>query len=165
MVNKWNYFKDFTPKQIVGVLSCITDVKIREEECVVQIRDQFTKDKVSELRGMYDMYSLEEESREINTGIHYEDAFNANIVDESMAWCDCDSEEACKIFIQEKLSEKDISLGDFTKAILKIATVAKELRGLYELPCCNTQTEWLHKLSQIEDMILKYIATNQSLYV
>lgn len=165
MVNKWNYFQDFTPKQIVGVLSCITDVKIREEECVVQIRDQFTKDKVSELKGMYEMYSREEETREINTGIHYEDAFNANIVDESMAWCDCDSEEACKIFIQEKLSEKDISLGDFTKAILKIATVAKELRGLYELPCCNTQTEWLYKLSQIEEMILKYIATNQSLYV
>jgi hypothetical protein len=60
---------------------------------------------------------------------------------------------------------KEISLGDFTKAIMKVATVAKELRGLYELEWCRTQTEWLHKLSQIEEMVLKYIATNQSLYV
>jgi hypothetical protein len=48
---------------------------------------------------------------------------------------------------------------------MKVATVAKELRGLYELEWCRTQTEWLHKLSQIEEMVLKYIATNQSLYV
>lgn len=164
MINKWEYFRDFTPKQIVGVLSCITDVKVKED-CDVRVKDVFMKNKVSELKEMYTMYGVQEEYRDIHTGIRYDEACNANIVDESMEWCDCESEEACKIFIQQKLPEKDISVGDFTKAILKIATVAKELRGLYELPCCNTQTEWLYKLSQIDDMVLKYIATNQSLYV
>ena len=164
MISKWDYFRDFTPKQIVGVLSCITDVKVNED-CDVRIKDTFMKNKISEMKDMYTMYAVQEESRDIHTGIRYDEAFNANIVDETMEWCDCDSEVACKIFIQQKLSEKDISVGDFTKAILKIATVAKELRGLYELPCCNTQTEWLYKLSQIEELVLKYIATNQSLYV
>lgn len=165
MISKWDYFKEFTPKQIVGVLSCITDVKIKEECVDTPIKDPFMKKKVSELKDMYILYGLEEERRYINTGIHYEDAFHQNIVEESMAWCDCGSEEECKLFIAQRLSVKEISLGDFTKAILKIATVAKELRGLYELVCCNTQTEWLYKLSQVDGLILKYIATNQSLYV
>lgn len=165
MISKWDYFREFTPKQIVGILSCITDVKIKEECVDTLIKDPFMKRKVSELKDMYMLYGLEEECRYINTGIHYEDAFHQNIVEESMAWCDCGSEEECKLFIAQRLSVKEISLGDFTKAILKIATVAKELRGLYELLCCNTQTEWLYKLSQVDGLILKYIATNQSLYV
>jgi superfamily II RNA helicase len=168
MVNKWDYFRDFTPKQIVGILSCITDVKVKDdeqEEGTKNIKDPFMKTKVTELKEKYTMYGVEEEIRDIHTGIRYDDAFNCNIVEEAIAWCDCESEEACKLFIQEKLADKDISVGDFTKAMLKISTIAKELRGLYELPCCNTQTEWLHKLSQIEDLVLKYIATNQSLYV
>ena len=167
MVDKWDYFKEFSPKQIVGILSCITDIKVIDENKThfSQLKDEFLKNKVRELKDAYAMYGLEEEYRVIHSGIDYEESFNVNIVDEAMEWCDCQSEEACKIFIQERLSVKDISVGDFTKAIMKIATVAKELRGLYEVPCCNTQTEWLHKLSQIDDMILKYIATNQSLYV
>jgi antiviral helicase SKI2 len=165
MITRWDYFKDFTPRQIVGVLSCITDVKVKEDHCKTEINDPFIKKKVSEMKDLHTFYGLEEECRFINTGIRYEDAFHQNIVEEAMAWCDCESEEACKLFITQRLSDKEISLGDFTKAILKIATVAKELRGLYELVCCNTQTEWLYKLSQIDGLILKYIATNQSLYV
>jgi len=166
MVSKWDYFRDFTPKQIVGILSCNTDVKVKEDAAdMIRIEDFFMKTKVGEVRDMYSMYNAEEVIREIQTGIQYDGACNCNIVEEAMAWCDCESEHACKLFIQEKLADKDISVGDFTKAMLKISTIAKELRGLYELPCCNTQTEWLHKLSQIEGLVLKYIATNQSLYV
>ena len=168
MIGKWDYFKEFTPRQIVGILSCITDVKVKDDdECIIAgTTDGFMKARIAEMKDMYKMYGEQEENRDIRTGIRYDDdAFHAHIVDEAMEWCDCDSEEACRIFIQQKLSVKNISAGDFTKAILKIATVAKELRGLYELPYCNTQTEWLYKLTQIEELVLKYIATNQSLYV
>lgn len=167
MIEKWKYFQDFTPRQLVGLLSCVTDVKVKEE-CevnVVRTDDEFLKHRVMEMKDLYEYYDTQEGSLDIRTGIRYDEAFNVNIVEEAMDWCDCDSEEACKLFINEKLNVKGISLGDFTKAILKIATAAKELRGLYELEWCNTQTEWLHKLSQIEEMVLKYIATNQSLYV
>jgi len=167
MIDKWNYFQDFTPKQLVGLLSCVTDVKVKEE-CEVNVvctDDEFLKHRVMEMKEQYEYYDTQEGSRDIRTGIRYNEAFNVNIVEEAMAWCDCKSEDACKLFIHENLNAKGISLGDFTKAILKIATAAKELRGLYELEWCNSETEWLHKLSQIEEMVLKYIATNQSLYV
>ena len=48
---------------------------------------------------------------------------------------------------------------------MKIATIAREMQSVGELDICKHETEWVHKMSKIEDMVLKYIATNQSLYV
>jgi hypothetical protein len=167
MVDKWNYFEEFSSKQLVGLFSCATGVRVDEEFETKNplTKDEFLRSRLVEMKGMYDKYETEEGIRDIRSGIHYDQEFSYSIVEESMAWCDCTTEIECKEFIVSKLNPKGISLGDFTKAILKIATIAKEFRGLYELPYCNTQTEWLFKLTKIEDMILKYIATNQSLYV
>lgn len=167
MVDKWNYFEGFSSKQLVGLFSCVTDVKRGEdyEMNTVRIDDIFLKEKIQEMKSIYDTYDTEETKRDIRSGIRYEEEFTFSIIEESMKWCDCKTEEECKTFIQEELNPKEISLGDFTKAILKIATISKELRCLYEFEFCNTQTEWLHKLTEIEELVLKYIATNQSLYV
>lgn len=167
MVEKWNYFENFSTKQLVGLFSCASDVKVSEEykTNVVKTDDAFLKDRVMEMKRMYDFYETEEGKRDIRSGLRYEEAFSFTVVEETMKWCDCKSEEQCKEFISSELIPKGISLGDFTKSILKIATISKELRALYELEYCNTQTEWLHKLTCIEELVLKYIATNQSLYV
>ena len=167
MVEKWNYFENFSTKQLVALFSCASDVKVSEEykTNVVKTDDVFLKDRVMEMKQMYDFYETEEFKRDIRSGLRYEEAFSFTVVEETMKWCDCESEEQCKEFISSELIPKGISLGDFTKSILKIATISKELRALYELEYCNTQTEWLHKLTCIEELVLKYIATNQSLYV
>jgi superfamily II RNA helicase len=167
MIDKWNYFEEFTSKQLVGLFSCATSVKVNEEfkSSIPQTDDSFLKARVIEMKEMHDYYETEEGNRDIRSGIRYNESFNYSIIEESMKWCDCKSEVECKTFISDYLMKKGISLGDFTKAILKIATIAKELRGLYELEQCNSQTEWLYKLTNIEEMVLKYIATNQSLYV
>jgi len=167
MIDNWNYFEGFNSKQLVGLFSCATGVRVDEEfeTSKPQTNDKFLQSRLVEMMGMYDKYEKEEGIRDIRSGIHYAQEFSFSIVDESMDWCDCTTEMECKEFIVSKLNPKGISLGDFTKALLKIATIAKEFRGLYDLPFCNTQTEWLFKLTKVEDMILKYIATNQSLYV
>jgi len=167
MIDNWNYFEGFNSKQLVGLFSCATGVRVDEEfeTSKPQTNDKFLQSRLVEMMGMYDKYEKEEGIRDIRSGIHYAQEFSFSIVDESMDWCDCTTEMECKEFIVSKLNPKGISLGDFTKALLKIATIAKEFRGLYDLPYCNTQTEWLFKLTKVEDMILKYIATNQSLYV
>jgi len=167
MIDKWNYFEGFSCKQLVGLFSCATGIRVDEEfeTSTPRTNDDFLRSRLLEMKEMYDKYETEEGIRDIRSGIQYGKEFSFSIVEESMEWCECTTEMECKEFIVSKLNPKGISLGDFTKAILKIATIAKEFRGLYELSYCNTQTEWLHKLTKIEDMILKYIATNQSLYV
>ena len=99
---------------------------------------------------------------EIHTGIIYEDALIFDIIDDSIEWSEYTTETDCKIFIQTKIADKGISVGDFTKAMLKIATIVKEISGICEE---IQQLDLLYKLNQIEPMILKYITTSQSLYV
>ena len=79
-----------------------------------------------------------------------------------MMWCDCATEHDCKSFIQNEVAEKSISIGDFTKAMLKIVTIAKEFMNIAE---AVGNVELMHKLNQIEGLVLKYVTTSQSLYV
>jgi hypothetical protein len=58
--------------------------------------------------------------------------------------------------------EKEISIGDFIKGILKISTIVKEIMRTCEK---TNMVDLLHKVSQIDAMILKYIANTQSLYL
>jgi len=104
---------------------------------------------------------LEEQAR-IYTGIQYEDALAYDMPDLAMQWCNCETEMECKIFIQKNVADKGISVGDFTKALLKISTIARELSVVAE---SSSKLECLHKLTQIDNKILKYVTTAQSLYV
>ena len=159
--------KDFTEKQIVGLFSCATDIKVNQEyrKGVPSTEDEFLKTRVKELGALYETYAQSETDLRIESGINYDTPLSYDIMDESMAWCDCSSEEECKMFISEHLQKKEIAIGDFTKAMMKIATIAREMQSVGELDICKHETEWVHKMSKIEDMVLKYIATNQSLYV
>ena len=162
--NKWNFMADFDVKQIVGILSCMTDIKVGQDHkiYVPKSKDTFLKNRILELQEEYSKYFDMECLKEMRTGIDYENVLNFDIIDEAMEWCDCICEEDCKLFIQSRLGAKEIGIGDFTKAMMKISTIAKEFQICYN-PDVNI--EWQYKLSQIGDLILKYIATTQSLYV
>lgn len=163
IMDKWNYLEDFTTKEIVGLISCTTNIKVSSEYSlsVPKTMDSFLKERLLEIQLEYKRYEDIETMEDMRTGISYSDALNFDIIDESMEWCDCVSEEECKWFIQTKLAEKEISVGDFAKAMMKISTVAKELSTTTN----NMNIELLFKLSQIDELVLKYIATSQSLYV
>ena len=85
--------------------------------------------------------------------LHYE------LCEEIAEWCSANSEQQCKIIFQ-KLKKRKISIGVFIKAILKINNIAAEFEKLfqYNLPM-------LGKLREIPRMTLKFVVTNQSLYI
>jgi hypothetical protein len=58
--------------------------------------------------------------------------------------------------------ERHIFLGEFVKALLKINNISCELEKLAEL---TGNIAFLNKLKEIPAMTLKYVVTNQSLYV
>jgi superfamily II RNA helicase len=164
MLLSTNYFQEFTSKQLVGLFSCFTDVKVDNDQrlSVPKSNDSLLEHTIREINKQYKYMQDLEMNYGVNTGIIYDDALTFDIIDDSIEWCDCSNESECKIFIQTKVADKGISVGDFTKAMLKIATVVKEISGI----CEEIQNfDLLYKLNQIEPMILKYITTSQSLYV
>jgi superfamily II RNA helicase len=159
-----NYFVEFSTKQLVGLFSCFTDVKIPSDQktTLPNSEDSFLNQKIKLIQQMYVDYQKMEFQNDIQTGIKYDDELIFDIIDFSMKWCDCSNEQECKYFIQNDVAEKSISIGDFNKALLKIVTISRELSNVCEE---TGQIELLYKLTQIEGMILKYVTTNQSLYV
>ena len=164
LLSKWNYFADFSQQQIIGLFSCFTDVKV-SSDCRLSLPttdDSFLKYRIQEISQEFQKYDDYEGDNNMITGIQYEGALQYDIIDISMKWCSCQSIEECKLFIQTDLADKSISIGDFTKAMLKITTIVKEWMNVFEL---IGNIEALHKFTGIETLLLKYITTSQSLYV
>lgn len=164
LLEKWNYFHDFSPRQIVGLFSCFTDVKVQDDcrSSVPSTDDVFLKKRITELSMLYEEFAKYECEYNMNTGICYEDALQYDMMELTMSWCDCQTTEECKLFIQTELAEKSISIGDFTKAMLKVVTIIKEWMNVFEM---MGNIEALHKFTGINELLLKYVTTSQSLYV
>lgn len=183
MVFKWNKMEDFSVYQLIGLLSCFCDVKVAEEWRInatdtIQTTEHcnpFFKRKIDEMVAMFFGYEARELDVRMTPTFDYKNAYVLDLVEPMMWWAsECDDEYKCKVFFQLVNDADDdgntqqrsiggrISVGDFTKACVKISTISKELGAVCE------QMGFVglaHKLSQIEGKLLKYIATTQSLYV
>lgn len=159
-----NYFENFSEKQLVGLFSCFTDVKVANDVAVsVPCNyDVYLKANINELKKIYMHFQQIELETDVRTGYRYENTLMYDIIDYVIEWCDCTTEIECKQLLSKLQYNIDVSIGDFTKAMLKIATITRELMNVCEKV---NKIELLHKLSKIEGMILKYITTCQSLYI
>ena len=157
--------ESFSAIQLVSLLSCFADVKVPEDKRIYQPRakDPWVLSKITELTAAYAHYHQLELDREIYTGIQYENALVFDLVDEMPEWCRCETEEQSKYFLQTRITgEKGMSVGDFTKACLKISTISKEWMAVCEP---FGLIGLMNQLGSVDNLILKYIATTQSLYV
>ena len=154
--------KQFLPKEIVGILSCFTNITVPEEKRASFPSSDSTdvKSCIIDLYNSYQKQSNNELTNNINTGTNYDMHFD--IIQYSIRWCECDNDIECKRLLHEMFLEKEIFLGEFVKAILKINNIVSEMEKVAEF---IGDMEFLSILKQIPLLTLKYVATNQSLYV
>ncbi len=152
----------FQPKELVGILSCFTNVSVQEEKRAILPISNYVdvKNMVITIYDMYQKQSNVEVKNMIETGIDY--TIHFDLIDYAIKWCECENDTDCKNLLQQILFEKDIFLGEFIKAILKINNIAAEMEQISEL---LGDMEFLSTLKQVSGLTLKYVATNQSLYV
>ena len=159
-----NFYQDISllsSKQIIIVLSCFTNVSVSEDfkELIPKTEDIVVQRLIEKMKNESDLY-LEKEY-DFNTGSDY--TFHYDLLNYIGEWAEqCNDEVSCKLFLQKLEREKDIFLGEFVKALLKITNIATELEQIAEL---QNNVEFLSKLKEIPVMLLKYVVTNQSLYV
>ena len=159
-----DFFKDFTPNQIICILSCFVDIKVPDDYKVhsFPINDYITSECIKNINTYIEKYATLENTYETFSGIDYDGIISYNIASSIMDWCNCTNEFECKRLIETQLYERDISIGEFTKAVMKISAITNELIKMCE---SINNIEMLHKLSGIDNMILKFVTTNQSLYI
>jgi superfamily II RNA helicase len=153
---------DLTTQQLIAVFSCFTNVTVSDELKAVT---PYSSDKKFQtfmiyLMKEYQRYEDLEVKRGIQTGIDY--SMHYDLMGYVDKWCETSSVEECKQFLQMLAQEKEIFLGEFVKALLKINNISTEMERVAEI---RGDMEFLKKLKEIPVLTMKYVVTNQSLYV
>ena len=152
----------FKAKELVGILSCFTNISVQEEKRNYLPVSNYVNVKkcVENIYNMYQKQSNIEIKNMIETGIDY--SMHFDLIDYIIKWCECENDINCKLILQQISMEKDIFLGEFIKAILKINNITAEMEKIAEL---LGDMEFLSILKQVPKLTLKFVATTQSLYV
>jgi len=157
-----NSFNKLSCKQLVSIFSCFTNVRVADDfkdhspKCLDEKINEF----IIKISDMYFVYKNKELERNIDTGLDYE--IHYDLLNYIEQWTDANSIEECKIILQEIEDKKQIFLGEFVKALLKINNISSEFEQIAEQ---FGNMELLAVLKEIPEKTLKYVATNQSLYV
>lgn len=159
---KYNGFADISTQELVGIFSCFTNISLQDDKR--NINPSKKNNNIYEVSKYIveriEYYKDQEIKNNLFTGLEYE--YNFDLIEYVFEWCNCSNENDCKYIIDLMKCETEIFLGEFIKAILKINNIALELEKI-----CETlqNMDLLKKLREIPELTLKYIATNQSLYI
>jgi superfamily II RNA helicase len=153
---------NLSARQLVSVLSVFANISVEDDlrDGCPKAEDAAVQKMATMLTDLYAEYRDKEHQYRINTGFDYNIQYDLiNYVNE---WCGCEDVDSCKFLLQKMGEERHIFLGEFVKALLKINNISCELEKLAEL---TGNIAFLNKLKEIPAMTMKYVVTNQSLYV
>lgn len=156
------YINQLSSTQLVQLFSCFTDIPVPEEEKII-----LNQSKTEEL------YQIIESSKEfLNNKLGLETKlqlftnetipFHIHLQSTCEEWCNAKNELDCKVIINKLSQDSQIYVGDFSKILIKIVNIAREMEGVCEI---IENLDLKNKLSCIPELILKYVVSAQSLYV
>ena len=148
---------------MISLFSCFTNIKVIEEvkEYSPNSESDIVNNLIHEIETMYAKYYNIELERNIQSGIDYS-VIHYDLLNYIEEWCDALEVDDCKLILQKMNQDKNIFLGEFVKAILKINNISCEFEKIAEM---SGNVELLSKLKEIPELTLKFVVTNQSLYV
>ena len=157
-----NGFASLSAVDIVALFSCFTSITVKDEykTHIPKTANIKLNDMAKEMYDALDYYFALEMSEQVDSGSSYDIQYDLMLY--TIMWCEASNEVECKAVIYDVKREKDIFLGEFVKAILKINNIAKEFEKVCEV---MNNMSLLGKLKEIPRLTLKYVVTSQSLYV
>lgn len=148
-----NGFFNIETKELFSILSCFYELKSEEKvppENVLKI--------IKESMNYYKDYEIKYELSSIN---QYE--FQYSMYHYVGEWFDnCNNEEECLKFIQRFKEETNMFLGDLVKCFFKLLHICDECSNICEY---MNNYDLLKKLKEGKHKIMKFIITNESLYL
>ena len=156
-------FSNLNVMELVSVLSVFCDIRLSDDNKIYSIDYVSANDKiktaVKKIKSMYNKYYDEETTYETNFMFNYEIQYD--LIEMVYKWANCDDEVQCQLIIKE-MEQWDIYIGNFTKAILKICNIAMEMENICLI---QNNLELLSVLKEVSHTLMKFIVTNQSLYL
>ena len=162
---KMDKFEDLSDVEIISGLSFMTDLKtnLETKSSVAKSKNLNIKNLIEKLDFELNGYPIIERNYGINyTGINYEEK-NYDIPDMIEGWMNCENEIECKNYLKDVINEHyEVMTGEFVKILLKLCAINKEIVNM----CMEMDyIDVANKLQNVENKIMKYIVTSQSLYL
>jgi hypothetical protein len=148
--------------QLVALFSCFTNISVQEDYKTLypKSQDKEVEKIVKFVTETYQKWQDIELEKSIVSGMDY--TIHYDLLDYIEEWTNATDVESCKFLLQKIGKEKEIFLGEFVKALLKINNISCEMEKIAEI---TGNIAFLSKLKEIPNITLKYVVTNQSLYV
>jgi superfamily II RNA helicase len=155
-----NGFESFNSNDLILIFSCFTNINIDDDYKILACPQINLFDITKFIKETNEYYEFIQSKNFIPNDS--EIMFHMDLIDILPDWINSQDVNDCLIVLEKIKNEKYIFLGDFVKAILKINTIALELEKISDL---LNNLELKLKLQEIPNKILKFVATNQSLYI
>jgi antiviral helicase SKI2 len=157
-----NQLDHLSSTQLVALFSCFTNISVQEDfkAFFPKSDDKNVTTIVTQLAEMYKLFQDSELKHNIVSGMDY--SIHYDLLEYVEEWCNAPDIESCKFLLYKIGKEKEIFLGEFVKALLKINNISSEMEKIAEM---TGNIAFLSKLKEIPGLTLKYVVTNQSLYV
>lgn len=155
-----NVITNMSATDMILLFSCFTNVNVPEDKRDINHNVQHLSSILSNIKSQFEKYLEIECYNNFQTGMDYN--MHYDLMHYLEEWVEAQSEQECKIILQRAEEEKDIFLGDFVKALLKINNIVFEMESIAQM---IENIPFLHELNKIRSLTLKYVVTNQSLYV
>uniref|UniRef100_A0A6C0F9I8 Helicase ATP-binding domain-containing protein n=1 Tax=viral metagenome TaxID=1070528 RepID=A0A6C0F9I8_9ZZZZ len=151
--------------ELACLFSCFAGIRVGDEKRVGF--PQSSSDASENLRNVLAIardsindYLDFENYHRISTGTEYEISYD--IIHHVAEWCKSTNVGECRYVLETLEQDTDIGVGEFVKVLIKINNIASEIERAAEF--IGNMTLVGH-MKEIPTMTLKYVATNQSLYV
>ena len=156
-------FDTLSPVEFISVLSCFAPISLPSDQKVVSISQivapEIVKNTLKNIQKSYNKYK----DIELNNKLYFnqEHSLSWDMAELMIQWCKAENDIEAKI-VYGKALEYGITLGEFTKCVLKINNVSNELE---KAAIIQSNMTLLEKIKQVSVLTLKSVITNQSLYL
>ena len=151
-------FLELSTEEMICIFSCHTNITVVDE--MKTFTPTIALHIIEQMNKMYSHYNNFElrvgADMGIDSTIHYD------LMEGIKMWCRATNPMECKMVLFKLYEEKGITLGEFIKAIMKITNIANEIERFAEK---TGNMMLLSRMKEIPQMIQKYVAINQSLYI
>lgn len=157
LIMQTDYFNYYSCSELFALLSCFYDIKVQDEYKTLK-PNMFKKD-LEFVEQRYNYYSAKETEYYLTPS--GQDILQYDMMNYIVEWMDsCHDEHSSALLLEKLKTEKNVFSGDFIKCCLKLVNIARELETT-----CSDRLDLVEKLRQGQGMIMKFICTNESLYL
>jgi len=159
-----NLLENIKIDEFIAFLSCFNDTKVSDEYRIHNINNLTISQEL--------IFIINNLNSNIENIIDLECNYNMNtntanielsydLIPYILKWINAENEQTCRLILED-LNNIGIFVGDFSKALLKINNICNELNETFEL-INNVKMAYITSL--VSDKLLKFVVTNQSLYI